>query len=395
MSGGGTDQDGRILCLDHIRGLSVLGILMVNAIGFAQPIAVYNDPALSPLPLSHADVATWWLIQVFAREKFVTLFTLLFGISTWLVGRSGDDVLVRRLAWLAVFGVIHGALIWNGDILLSYAVTGFLMWRWQNATPRVLIACGLFLFLGGAVLVTVQGLQATPDNVPQANDVVANVSLMRSGFAGSLSGNFADWFPSIVGNVLCFLPTTLGGMMLGLGLFRTGVLRGEGRTGTYVMLIGAAAVSLVVIAMQASQSTGHRFAVPAIYGVDQIANTVLCLPVALGYVSLLILVGRAGLGRVLLHPLACCGRMAFSNYLTQSLIMTALFFGGRMPDGLVRDWGLPWFGLMNYADLVPVVAWIWLGQLIVSPLWLSVFRYGPFEWLWRSLTWRRLMPVLR
>jgi uncharacterized protein len=218
---------------------------------------------------------------------------------------------------------------------------------------------------------------------------------MRSGFIGSLSGNFGDWFPGILGNILYFLPGTLGGMMVGLGLFKTGLLRGEGKNSTYILLIGAGAVSLVAIAWQASQATGSRFAEPEIYGIYQIANTFLCLPVALGYAGLLILAGRTGLGRVLLHPLACCGRMAFSNYLTQSLIMTALFYGGRAPEGLSRDWNLPWFGQMNVAGLVPIVAMIWLGQLVFSTLWLSVFRYGPFEWVWRSLTYQRRMPMFR
>ncbi|HVZ30532.1 MAG TPA: DUF418 domain-containing protein [Asticcacaulis sp.] len=401
MAGGGTDEDGRILCLDHIRGLSVLGILIVNAIAFAQPIEVYNNPALSPVPLSHADIAWWWLIEVFCREKFVTLFTLLFGISLYLVGRNSEGEgrvfgtpLFRRLAWLALFGVIHGALIWNGDILLLYAVTGFLMWRWQTAKADALIGWGLFLFLVGAAVVLLPAMGLGVDDLPVAADVGPQIDLMRQGFAGSLSGNFLAWVDSLLGT-FCFVPGTLGGMMLGLGLFKAGLLRGEGKTGTYVLLILAGAVSLVAIALQASQETAGRFQGPEIYGVDQIANTVLCLPVALGYASLLILAGRTGVGRVLLHPLACCGRMAFTNYLTQSLLMTALCYGGRAPENLAQAWNLPWFGLVNDAGLVPVVAAIWLGQLTISTLWLSVFRYGPFEWLWRCLTYNRLVAITR
>jgi uncharacterized protein len=397
MEGRGDDGN-RILCLDHIRGLSILGILIVNAIAFAQPIDVYNNPALSPVALSRADVTWWWLIEVFCREKFVTLFTLLFGISLYLVGRGEAGFrtpLFRRLAWLAVFGVIHGALIWNGDILLSYAVTGFLLWRWQKTESRILIGWGLLLFLGGAAFLIFPALSLKPEDLPEPADVLEQIGQMRGGFRGSLVGNFIEWFPAILFNLLYFLPGTLGGMMIGLGLFKTGVLRGEGRTGTYIAFIIAGALSLVAIAFQASQATASRFAAPQIYGLYQIANTFLCLPVALGYASLLILLGRTSIGRVLLHPLACCGRMAFTNYLTQSLVMTALFYGGRAPETFARDWGLPWFGQVNIAGLVPIVAVIWLAQLIVSPLWLSVFRYGPFEWLWRCLTYNRLVPVLR
>ncbi len=397
MDAGG-DEARRILCLDHIRGLSILGILIVNAIAFAQPIDVYNNPALSPVSLSAADVGWWWGIEVFCREKFVTLFTLLFGISVWLVGRGEagfGSPLFRRLAWLVLFGIIHGAVVWNGDILLTYGVTGFLMWRWQTVKPRLLIGWGLILFLGGAAVVIFPALSLKPEDLPPPTDVLEQIGQMRGGFTSSLAGNFTEWFPSILFNVLYFVPGTLGGMMIGLGLFKAGVLSGEAKTGIYVAFIVAGALSLVAIAFQATQATASRFAEPQIYGLYQIANTFLCLPVSLAYASLLILAGRIGLGRVLLYPLACCGRMAFTNYLMQSLVMTALFYGGRAPASLATAWDLPWFGQFNIAELVPVVATIWLAQLIVSPLWLSVFRYGPFEWLWRCLTYQRVVAITR
>ena len=119
-------MNARIRSLDYLRGLSILGILLVNAITFAQPFDVYVLPRLSPVPLSHDDLIVWWLTETFFKEKFITCFTLLFGISLYLVGRDRNPVLpayqtplFRRLSWLVVFGLIHGALIWHGDILLS------------------------------------------------------------------------------------------------------------------------------------------------------------------------------------------------------------------------------------------------------------------------------------
>lgn len=144
-------EGARIEALDHLRGLSVLGILLVNAIAFAQPMAVYDHPEL--LSLSPADERFWWLTQVFCRDKFITAFTLLFGISAFMVGKD-RKVLTRRLLWLGVFGVIHGALIWHGDVLLIYAVAGGLLMRWLDAPWRSLLVLGLALFIAGAVLVT-------------------------------------------------------------------------------------------------------------------------------------------------------------------------------------------------------------------------------------------------
>jgi uncharacterized protein len=386
----------RIRTLDHVRGLSIMGILLVNAIAFAQPFAVYSQPNISPLPLTPDDLTVWWVIETFFKEKFITCFTLLFGVSVYLVGRDrnpADPVyrtpLFRRLAWLVVFGLIHGALIWHGDILLSYALTGFIFWRWQDASARKLLIWGLGLFLAGAVVMlgpnvatTLQGEHVTPDY----GDLVSIIDRMRGPFLISMAQNAAIWSETIVSEVLGYMPTTLGLMMIGLGLFQLGILRGEAKIRTYILLMAAGVVSLVLIGWQARVTMAAGFPYPKIFGLYALANDLLCLPVALGYVSALVLLGRTSAGAVLLYPLACAGRMAFTNYLTQSLIMTGLFYGGRGPN---------WFGEMNHAALVPIVAAIWIGQLVFSTLWMSVFRYGPFEWGWRCLTYARWMPILK
>ncbi|WP_443748657.1 DUF418 domain-containing protein [Asticcacaulis solisilvae] len=381
----------RIVALDHIRGLAVFGILAVNAIAFAQPMDVYSNPALSPVALSPQDLTLWTVVEVFFREKFVTTFTLLFGVSVFLVGRDEAASpwrmpLFRRLLWLAVFGLIHGALIWHGDILLSYAVTGFIFWPWRNMAPRVLIGWGLFLFLAGAAIVLVPTITVADGTAPQAVDIDSVVAAMRGNFWDSLGGNFTEWATTILPELIDFLPTTLGLMMIGAGLFRLGFYHGERSPRLHLMLIAMAVVGLIAIAFQAWQSVSAHFPFPQAFGLYQIANTVLCLPVALGYAAILILAGRSVAGRVLLYPLACAGRMAFTNYLTQSLIMTAIFYGGRGSHP-------PHFGEVNDAGLLPYVLAIWAGQLVASTVWMSIFRYGPFEWVWRCLTYKRWMPL--
>ncbi len=391
----------RVKALDHIRGLSILGILLVNAIAFAQPMDVYDNPSLSPLSLSHADMTVWWLTEVFFREKFVTLFSMLFGVSMYLVGRDqGDGVpayktpLFRRLAWLVLFGTIHGALVWHGDILLSYAVTGFVFWPWRNAPAGRLIGWGLFLFLVGAATLLIPMLMIAPGTQPEIQDIGAMVATMRGTFWDSLGGNFGEWSKTIFAELMAFLPTTLGLMMIGAGLFKAGVLSGRASTRLYCGLIVAGALSLVVIAWQVSQMAAAHFRYPETYGAFRVANTVLCLVVSLGYAGALILLARTPV-RILLYPLACAGRMAFTNYLCQSLVMTSLFYGGRGPAGLSEPWSLPWFGEMNAAGLLPIVATIWIAQLIFSTLWMSLFRYGPFEWVWRCLTYQRWVGLLK
>lgn len=385
----------RIVALDHIRGLAVFGILAVNAIAFAQPMEVYSNPSLSPVPLSAADLTLWTWVEVFFREKFVTTFTLLFGVSVFLVGRgNGTDVpyfrtpLFRRLAWLGVFGLIHGALVWHGDILLSYAVTGFAFWPWRNSDPRILLGWGLFLFLAGGAILLLPTMTVADGAVPEAFDIDGVIAAMRGTFWDSLAGNFGEWASTILPELIDFLPTTLGLMMIGAGLFRLGFYHGGRSLRLYLSLIAAAAVCLAAIAFQAWQMVAAHFPYPEAYGLYQVANTVLCLPVALGYASVLILAGRSTIGRVLLYPLACVGRMAFTNYLMQSLIMTAIFYGGRGS-------GSPRFGEVNGAGLLPYVLAIWAGQLVASTVWMSLFRYGPLEWVWRCLTYQRWINMFR
>jgi len=354
----------RVPALDHLRGLSILGILMVNAIGFAQPVEVYDHPTL--ISLTSADWTVWTVIEVFFHDKFITAFTLLFGVSTFLVG-AAPKVLQRRLSWLVLFGVVHGALIWCGDILLLYAVCGLIFARWRHMPWRRLLSLGLVVFVVGAV--TVEWPQSGGTTLDPAE-----IARMRSGFAGSLTANFSEWGAHFLPAIIAYLPVTLGGMMLGLGLFRSGFLKGEAPVRAYWVSIAAAVFCL-----------GAIFAAVNIAGPwSAMVNGLLSLPVTLGYASVLILVARSGPGRIVLHPLACAGRMAFTNYLCQSLIMTAIFYGGRGP-------GL--FGTMGFAALVPIVAAIWAGQLLLSTLWLRRFRYGPFEWGWRSLSYGRVVAV--
>ncbi len=350
----------RIAALDYFRGLSVLGILLVNAIVFAQPMAVYDHPHL--IPMSAADQTVWAVIEVFFRDKFITAFTLLFGISTFLVG-TRPKVLHRRLLWLALFGAIHGALIWHGDILLLYAVCGLVFMRWRNMPARRLLAMGLAVFVVGAVLVDwPQGGNGSLD--------LARIAQMRSGFTGSLAGNFAEWSGTVGAILISYLPVTLGGMMIGLGLFHAGFLTGRATRRVYGLALVAGALSVALIGLAVHGGTPWA----------PMVNGLLCLPVAVAYAAALILIARTRVGRIVLHPLACAGRMAFTNYLCQSLIMTAIFYGGR---------GLGLFGTMGHAALVPIVVVIWIGQLVVSTLWLRGFRYGPFEWIWRSLSYGR------
>lgn len=386
----------RHLSLDILRGLGVMGILAVNAVGFAQPMAVYVAPELSPFPLVGAEATAWWVVQTFFHYKFVTLFSMLFGVSILLVGGERSDaargaLLRRRLFWLLVIGVIHGAVIWFGDILLLYACTGFLVMRARSWPPRRLFAVSIAVLLLGSALAIVPMivLEGAPPDVqarviaqmgPPAGDtdIPAAISAMRSGLASATAANLKQWANLQTGSLIIFIWRTGALMLLGMALFKTGFLTGKARTWIYALLIAVGAVGLAWAGWENSVKLATSFAKPQALGRYNLAYEFMTLPITLGYASLAILLIRSAAARWLLTPLARLGQMAFTNYLTQSLIMTTLFWSGR---------GLGLFGQLDRVQLWGCVIVLWILQLVWSPLWLARFRMGPLEWIWRRLSY--------
>ncbi len=258
VTAGPTAPENRMLQLDVLRGLAILGILMVNAAAFAMPAEIlFVSPELSPLPFEPHDQRIWWTMRTFFEQKFINLFSLLFGVSLFLVGGERDDpvrepVLVRRLIWLAVFGSLHGALIWFGDILLHYAAIGFLMFLFRSWPARKLItfgsvwivaSCLIYLALHGAMEV------ASAEMMERSARPLVRAAL--ADYRGDLGqvqfANVSDWAPNALGALFVQGPRTLGLMLLGLGLYKAGVLGGRAPLGVYLAALAAGAVCLLAI----------------------------------------------------------------------------------------------------------------------------------------------------
>ncbi len=385
----------RILQLDILRGWAVLGILAVNAMAFAWPSLVL--PSGGDV-FGHTGGDAWgaWATEVFFRDKFRTLFSLLFGVSVFLVGGERDDpdrgrALRRRLLWLGAFGVIHGAAVWYGDILLLYALCGLLMLLMRSWSAARLLWIGggvslLWIVLGTLTPLAIGAMG--PEFATQyaayqpqvtMEQVEAAVAAYKTGGAAPWIENLKSWAVLAVASVF-FVPVSLPLMMVGLGLFKTGFLTGRASVGLY---LGVALLGAAILAVDGWASLpGREAAALPIAGLDDAAAG-LAPVVTLGYIAMLILMTRFGLG-LATRRLAPVGRMAFTNYLSQSLIMASLFY---------LPWGPQWMGTMGPAALWPIVGGIAAAQLIWSPLWLSVFRMGPLEWLWRCLTYGRMLPI--
>jgi len=389
------EQD-RIKALDVVRGLALLGILAVNAVYFAAPFQAAQNPLLAPIPIDEGTLWSWFAMHVFFEFKMITLFSMLFGASIYLVGGERSDkergrVLHRRLLWMVLFGVIHGALIWYGDILLIYALTGLLVMFARSWRPATLFIVGGILLVLGTALFAGMGaaLQYAPTEAleqmraemwaPSAEEIERQIAAYQAGALSATQENLNSWL-DFLGYIPMFMIRTAGVMMIGMALFKTGFFSGRSPYWVYAVtaLIGAAA--LLAVAYQALLNWQLRFDFLHMITAGNFANTALSIFVSLFYASLLIMLVKAGALRVLTEPLAAVGRMAFTNYIAQSLIMTTIFYGGR---------GFGLWGEVDRPTLWAIVLAIWAAQLIWSPLWLSRFQMGPLEWLWRRLSYAR------
>jgi len=382
----------RIQTLDVLRGLAVLGILAVNIPAFSLPLMAELMPGQVSFATAPGAGTAQWFTDVFFMQKFVTLFSMLFGISLFLVGGEKDDpvrspLLKRRLGWLALFGLLHGLVFWYGDILLLYAWTGFLMslMRSWPAKRLILIGAGITFVLGfgQAISALMSSEPADLSDIFSSQAVANSLAAYQSGFPGYFIENLKAWGITQGFSLFVYTVPTLGLMMLGLGLFKAGFFHARLPLKLYWGLIAAGAVTLTVLgALQGIE----KAAGPDMNATRGWAMAVLSFPalITLGYASALILLtSRLPLIRKVLAPV---GQMAVTNYLTQTLIMTTIFY---------LPWGPRLIGQVDYAQMWAFVGAVWLLQLIWSPIWLKHFRMGPFEWVWRCLTNRQRLPLRR
>lgn len=387
-------EQSRIKSLDVVRGLALLGILAVNAAFFAAPFQATQNPLLAPIAIDQSTLWSWFVMHVFFEFKMITLFSMLFGASIYLVGgeRSDKDrgkVLHRRLAWMVLFGLIHGALIWYGDILLTYALTGLLVMcarSWRAGTlfivGAILIVLSTAVFSGmGAAMqyAPPESLQEMREQMwaPPAEEIERMIAAYQGDVVSATGANIDKWL-MFLGYLPILIIRTAGVMMVGMALFKTGFFSGKSPYWVYALMALIGAAALAAVAWQAWINWTLRFDFVHMMGAGNFANSALSPFISLLYASLLIMLVKAGALRFLTEPLAAAGRMAFTNYIAQSLIMTTIFYGGR---------GFGLWGEVDRPTLWAIVLAIWALQLIWSPLWLSRFKMGPLEWLWRRLSY--------
>jgi len=404
----------RIGTLDIVRGVAVMGILAMNIVAFGMPETAYINPTAYGTE-SPADLASWAFNFILIDGRMRGLFSFLFGASMLLVIERAEAaeaspaiIHYRRMLWLLVFGLIHYYFIWWGDILSLYAPVGMIAFAFRRSSPKTLIHWAIGLILVQLALFTwlafsfhaAESAATTPGASagaihrwaskgeglgPYAPATLAEIlARYRGDYAGIVRHMLHEDLKGPLRSLAIVGWETLAYMLLGMAALKTGFLTGGWSNRDYrkVALVGFG-IGIPVYAVLAWLIARENFSVNAL--VDfALAGAVPVRPLMIGATAaLVILLTRRG--GALVKRIAAAGRAAFTNYLGTSLLMTALFYG----------WGFGQFGRLSRIELwIPVVA-TWALMLLWSKPWLDRFRYGPFEWLWRSLARWQLQPMRR
>ena len=424
-------QSQRIIAIDMLRGIALLGILLMNMPGFSMPD--YYSEAFRSNP---SDVNFWVraVEVIFFEGKMRALFSAIFGAGIILFtinkerdGLSATLLFYRRMAWLVVFGLIHShILLWAGEILYYYGVIGMLAFLFRKMKPMYLAMAIPLVAIVEFVVNTIffqdirnkriaytEAVTAQKENktltdvqnlaLKEWKEVEANLIPSREVAAEHTVSMKSDYssvakyirkisWDGQTKYLIYGLWDPLALMLLGMALYKWGFLTLEWSRKDYVqtMLIGYGIGYPLVIwnfyynylyfpTLEASLIQLEQHAVnwmSLIYPVQRIA-------LMMAHASLILLMIQAGWFKRIFDRLRAVGQMAFTNYIVHTLICTFIFFG----------YGLNYFAELEYYKIYFIVFAIWIIQLIYSAPWLKRFLYGPCEWLWRSLTYWKIQPM--
>lgn len=398
----------RIETMDVLRGFALLGILLMNIEGMAGPL-FQSFSGLDPA-LTGADRTADALIYILVQGKFYTLFSLLFGMGFAVMssraearGQPFAGVYWRRSLVLLVIGVIHGLLIWSGDILLIYALLSFFLLAFRNVSARWLPWLAGLAYLASSGMMLLLGLlgsmmQLEPGAAAQWNQEMAKAGVeMNAMLEGQRQAYGAGTYLEAVAqrardvgfmlsNLLFIGPTVFGMFLFGTWFVKSGAIAApQGHPRLFAFLRwGALPLGLALMLLSFWMEPTARFDNINLHSSTAFAaSSIGSVLMAFGYLGWIVKGVRSAASAPLLHWLAPAGRMALTNYLMQSIVCTLIFNG----------YGLGYLDQLPRAWQVPFVFGLFLIQVLCSRWWLARFRFGPAEWVWRSLTYLRPQPM--
>jgi uncharacterized protein len=392
----------RVFSLDVLRGVALLGILIMNIQSFAMIQAAYFNPTTYG-DLTGVNRWVWFLSHIFADQKFMTIFSIMFGAGILMMaeqitakGGSAASLHYRRAFWLLIIGLVHSYLLWHGDILVPYAVCASIAFFFRNLKPRTLLILGILSLSvsSGIYIMFGWSIQFWPPEAventmrfwaPEAEFVKKEIADFQGGWLDQMRQRLPSSLVFQTWVFVIWAGWRAGGLMLiGMALYKWGVLS-AGRSkafygrGAVIGLLGG----LPIVIFGIIQNFAHGWEMEYSFFLGIQYNYWGSLFVSFAIICIVMLACQLGARERLLRPFAAIGRTALSNYLLQTIIGTLLFYGtGFGLFGKVERWGQ-----------ILIVIGIWIVQLVISTLWLQRFRFGPAEWVWRSLTYWKKQPM--
>ncbi len=416
-------QRERIPTIDVVRGVALMGILLMNIASFSGPWEMYVNPLMVGNHRT-SNLVAWTIRWVLFEGKMRAAFSMLFGAGVILLTERAErrgaknvaDIFLRRNMWLVLFGVLHFYFVWIGDILYYYGLTALLfLYPCRKVRFRNLFIAGILVLamgMGADIFYSVdairtrnqgqaaQALQASgkklnqdqQDALKKWNDALDRRKKEHDDDLKAMRGSYLDalkwrvqWGPRIQATSYYKFgfPDVLGMMLIGMGLYRMGFLTGALRYKVYAWTIAVGFVlSIPINGFEAWGMIRDNFQPETpwwvLYQLGRLTG-------AVANVALVVLISKAGLFKWLTSRIAAVGQTALSNYLFTSISCSILFNG----------FGFGLYGKLEYYQLYAVVACVWALNLILSPIWLRYFQFGPMEWVWRSLTYWKRQPMRR
>jgi len=397
---GPTPPSDRIVALDALRGVALLGILLINVWSFSMPEQTLLNPTIYADGAVYGEFAganywAWAFSHVFAQNKFITLFSALFGAGILLFIESkeekGQDAVrlhYRRTAILIAIGLMHAYLLWYGDILVAYGVTALVVVAFRDLDARQLAGVGavFLLFLPVTELlaaVSLGGDAIASQWAPAESVLREQVATYRGGWIGQLDHRVSSSISRQTSGYISGSFWQVGGtMLLGMALYRVGAMTGERSSSFYRRLVALGVVGLAITVAGVAYIQANDWSADAALYWRQFIY-VGSFPLAGGYLGLVMLYARRRPDGPVTRGLAAVGRTAFTNYLLQTVIATTVFYGH----------GLGLFGSVTRVEQLGFVAAVWAAQIVLSVAWLRYYRFGPVEWVWRTLTYGEKQPM--
>ena len=383
----------RIHSLDLLRGFAVLGILIMNITSFSQISMAYMNPTIGA-GLEGYNQYFHGFNFIFADTRFMSIFSMLFGagvvLFTQRIEAKGKRVAAlhyKRMFWLLLFGLIHAYFIWAGDILVAYAICGSLVFFFRKKSIRTLFIMAIILFLIPIIFnfMTYYGMPADELEStfavfnPSAEEIASQTQAMR--------GSYLEQMPLRVEEALGLQTLVFmlemfwrasAMMLLGMILYRKGILSADKSTAYYKKMMWVGFVpGLILSSIGLGQVYASEWSGAYVMNIGANYKFLSGLFMALGYIGLVIWIYKKGIFKKFQNRLQATGRMAFTNYIGMSVICTLIFNGH----------GLGLFGTLDRLQQFLIVIAVWIVILIISPLVLKNYRFGPLEWLWRKLTY--------